>query len=488
MSLSFLCLLWHYCTMSLELSSWAQTSEYIMKDLCTIKEHDKVRSTASYSTFTAVNVISNNISDSAITRAEISGNIMNELDSTASTTAEISENIMNKTDTAVTHTIISTLTISTALTAVNTAVINAVNSNPGSTVTDLNADSDKLLKNMPSDIACRPISHWNMWLWQNSHSKITAEELMNITDKIMKEAQLTLQNSYWWDNIAQREISYTDKEEIKWDYLICYLSDVCKFTTICEFFTLYNLLSVVADRLSRDPSVKSVKNVDLTRIFCSMISNCQKVKTWEKNDNKKHQRMTDKVTIIAIENKDFKINSVMINPELDPAMIVKYYVTDNLRSIMSATNIIWLQRFETSLQHQFITNNLCNQHRIWLYQAFSAYRDQCIAFIVKHMKWEWTIVIKKWKKNLHRMIFSQDIKDFNIYVTGSDKLDYAALNKTFFLINKNNIDEILREWTHSFFSTFSVLLSSPSVCLLMCFPLSSLFVISFRGLYHESLL
>ena len=50
--------------------------------------------------------------------------------------------------------------------------------------------------------------------------------------------------------------------------------------------------------------------------------------------------MINKVAIIAIKNKDFKINSVITNSELISAMIVKYYVTDNLRLIISAINII----------------------------------------------------------------------------------------------------------------------------------------------------
>ena len=92
------------------------------------------------------------MSNSAITKTETSENIMNKLDSTVSTTAEISENIINKTDIIVTHIIISILTNLTV------SAINAVNLNSESIVTDLD-DSDELLKNMPSDIVCRSISH-----------------------------------------------------------------------------------------------------------------------------------------------------------------------------------------------------------------------------------------------------------------------------------------------------------------------------------------
>ena len=65
---------------------------------------------------------------------------------------------MNKINTAVTHIIISILIISTVLTAVNTVIINTVNLNSEFTVTDLNADSDKLLKNMSSDIVYKLIN------------------------------------------------------------------------------------------------------------------------------------------------------------------------------------------------------------------------------------------------------------------------------------------------------------------------------------------
>ena len=86
----------------------------------------------------------------------------------------------------------------------------------------------------------------------------------------------------------------------------------------------------------------------------------RKSKYEKKNNNKKHWRMTDKVIIIVIKNRNFKINSAITNSELNFVMIIKYHITDNLRLIMSVINIIWLQEFETSLQYQFIADNLCN--------------------------------------------------------------------------------------------------------------------------------
>ena len=266
-----------------EISSWALTFRYTIKDLYIMNELD-VKYIINNLTFTAINVTSNKMSNLTDIINHLSEFTANNL--TFTTVDDINNITFNAvifnsesitTDSCISAAETNAVILNHEFTATDSH-ISAVIFNPESTVTDSD-DFNKLLKNMSSNITHELISHWNEWLQCNSHRQFTAENLMSIISEMIKKVQLTLINLYWRDNNIEREVSFTDRERVKWEYLIWYLLNVCKFIMIQQLFILYNLLSSVADCLLSDSLIKLTKNVNLTQISCSIISDRQKTKT-----------------------------------------------------------------------------------------------------------------------------------------------------------------------------------------------------------------
>ena len=175
----------------------------------------------------------------------------------------------------------------------------------------INNNDNKLLNmvDMLISIACSKISCCRAWLRINEHQEenFRINKMMQTINEEMLNTEKTLINPFWRLNSEEEGWLYTDKKRFECDWMIQYLLNICKFTVTASFL-LSNLSSAVIDNALSVPSVKSVRNVVISRVLCRVVHNRQTHKVW-KNAKKiiKYQVLAEHIVYLAIRDTDFKI-------------------------------------------------------------------------------------------------------------------------------------------------------------------------------------
>ena len=321
-----------------------------------------------------------------------------------------------------------------------------------STTTLLTADEDDSNNSKPLqmidmsvNVVCDRMSCHRVWLRVNRHNKkdFSINEMMQITNKDMKNISQTLINSFWWLNSKEEGQLITDKKEHECEWMIQYLSEICKFTITAQFLLL-NLSSAVTENTSEAPSVKSEKNVSILRVSCSIVHNRQSHKQWKsiKKSLKrvtKYQVLTEHIVYLVIRDTDFWITDESEDLSWDIQVTCKYHILNVTESLITETMILWQIDFQTKDMHTAHAVQMCNNHHSWLYQAYDKWWSDWVAYIEIRMTWEWNLVQREWNTSLWRVKFSDNANIININACKSDSMNYWAWAVQIFEKNEHKL-------------------------------------------------
>ena len=238
----------------------------------------------------------------------------------------------------------------------------------------INEDDNKLLNmvDMLISIAHSKISCCRVWLRINRHQEedFRIDEIMQVMNEEMLNAEKTLTNPFWRLNSEEASWSYTDEKRFKYDWMIQYLLNSCKFTVTAPFLLLNLSLTVMSNTLST-LSVKSVRNVAILRVLCRVIHDGQTHKVWKSAKKViKYQVLTEHIVYLIIRDTDFKITDQFKNSSWDVQSTCKYHILNVSESLITETKVVWLIDFQMKDMCTAYAVKMCNNHCSWLYQTY----------------------------------------------------------------------------------------------------------------------